>query len=212
MCETFIGGNAVRLAAQDVKKKLFRIVADEFGVSEEQLSAKHRKIFVTNDPQQEMSIAKAVRMALTRNESISGEGSYWPKVDWRREWVKNPYGQLSETFSFGTVICEVKVDPETGQVEVLEVTASQDVGHALNPKVIEGQFEGGVAMGGQGGEEVEVALHQRCLGGDHHRIPVVGADLGGAQPGDDAGVEGGTGAETEVLVGVARAASVQLIL
>jgi 4-hydroxybenzoyl-CoA reductase subunit alpha len=151
MCETFIGGNAVRLAAQDVKKKLFRIVADEFGVSEEELSAKNRKIFVTKDPQQSMSIAKAVRMALTRNESISGEGSYWPKVDWKREWVKNPYGQLSETFSFGTVICEVKVDPETGQVEVLEVTASQDVGYALNPKVVEGQFEGGVAMGGQGG-------------------------------------------------------------
>jgi len=151
MCETFIGGNAVRLAAQDVKKKLFRIVAAEFGVGEEELSARNRKIFVTNNPQQTMSIAKAVRIALSRNESISGEGSYWPKVDAKREWVKNPYGQLSETFSFGTVICEVKVDPETGQVKVMEVTASQDVGYALNPKVIEGQFEGGVAMGGQGG-------------------------------------------------------------
>lgn len=151
MCETFIGGNAVRLAAQDVKKKLFRIVANEFGVAEEELSAKNRKIFITKNPEQSISIEKAVRMALTRNESISGEGSYWPKVDWKREWVKNPYGQLSETFSFGTVICEVKVDPETGQVQVLEVTASQDVGYALNPKVIEGQFEGGVAMGGQGG-------------------------------------------------------------
>jgi CO/xanthine dehydrogenase Mo-binding subunit len=151
MCETFIGGNAVRLAAQDVKKKLFRIAAAEFGVSEEELSARNRKIFVTNNPQQAMSIAKAVRIALSRNESISGEGSYWPDVDAKREWVKNPYGQLSETFSFGTVICEVKIDPETGQVEVLEVTASQDVGYALNPKVIEGQFEGGIAMGGQGG-------------------------------------------------------------
>lgn len=151
MCETFIGGNAVRLAAQDVKKKLFRISAAEFGVREEELSARNRKIFVTNNPQQTMSIAKAVRIALSRNESISGEGSYWPNVDAKREWVKNPYGQLSETFSFGTVICEVKIDPETGQVEVLEVTASQDVGYALNPKVIEGQFEGGVAMGGQGG-------------------------------------------------------------
>lgn len=151
MCETFIGGNAVRLAAQDAKKKLFRIVANEFGVNEEELSAKNRKIFVTKNPEQSISIDKAVRMALTRNESISGEGSYWPKVDWKREWVKNPYGQLSETFSFGTVICEVKVDPETGQVKVLEVTASQDVGYALNPKVVEGQFEGGVAMGGQGG-------------------------------------------------------------
>ncbi len=151
MCETFIGGNAVRLAAQDAKKKLFRIVANELGVGEEELSAKNRKIFVTKNPEQSISIDKAVRMALTRNESISGEGSYWPNVDWKREWVKNPYGQLSETFSFGTVICEVKVDPETGQVTVLEVTASQDVGYALNPKVVEGQFEGGVAMGGQGG-------------------------------------------------------------
>ena len=88
---------------------------------------------------------------MSRNESISGEGSYWPKIDNIREWVDNPYGQLSETFSFGTVITEVKVDPETGKVDVLEVTAAQDVGYALNPKVIEGQFEGGVAMGGQGG-------------------------------------------------------------
>ena len=34
--------------------------------------------------------------------------------------------QLSETFSFGTTIVEVKVDPETGQVEVIEMWASQD--------------------------------------------------------------------------------------
>lgn len=151
MCETFIGGNAVRLAAQDVKKKLFRIVAGEFGIGVDNLTARDRKIFVTENPEKSMSIAKAVRIALSRNESISGEGSYWPNVDPKREWVKNPYGQLSETFSFGTVIAEVKVDPETGQVEVLEVTAAQDVGFALNPQVIEGQFEGGVAMGGQGG-------------------------------------------------------------
>ena len=151
MCETFIGGNAVRLAAADVKKRLLKIAAEVLGVGEEELTARNRKIFVTQKPDQSMSIAKAVRIALSRGESISGEGSYWPKVDAKREWVKNPFGQLSETFSFGTVICEVKVDPETGQVEVLEVTAAQDVGYALNPKIIEGQFEGGIAMGGQGG-------------------------------------------------------------
>ncbi|MGC1402340.1 MAG: xanthine dehydrogenase family protein molybdopterin-binding subunit [Thermodesulfobacteriota bacterium] len=151
MCETFIGGNAVKLAAQDVKKKLFKIAAETLGVGEDELTARNRKIFVTDNPDLSMSMAKAVRIGLSRNESISGEGSYWPNVDAKREWVKNPSGQLSETFSFGTVICEVKVDPETGQVEVLEVTAAQDVGYALNPKIIEGQFEGGVAMGGQGG-------------------------------------------------------------
>ncbi len=151
MCETFIGGNAVKLAAQDVKKKLFKIASEFLGAGEEELTARNRKIFVTHNPDRSMSMAKAVRIGLSRNESISGEGSYWPNVDSKREWVTNPSGQLSETFSFGTVICEVKVDPETGQVEVLEVTAAQDVGYALNPKIIEGQFEGGIAMGGQGG-------------------------------------------------------------
>jgi len=151
MCETFVGGNAVRLAALDVKKKLFKIAAGEFGTGEDELTARDRKIFVTENPKISMSIAKAVRIALSRNESISGEGSYWPDVDAKREWVKNPSGQLSEAFSFGAVIVEVKVDPETGLVEVLEVAAAQDVGFALNPQIIEGQFEGGVAMGGQGG-------------------------------------------------------------
>jgi CO/xanthine dehydrogenase Mo-binding subunit len=36
-------------------------------------------------------------------------------------------------------------------VKVLDVTAAQDVGFALNPMVLEGQFQGAVAMGGQGG-------------------------------------------------------------
>lgn len=151
MCETFIGGNAVRLAAENVKKQLFKVAAAGLGVREDELVARDRKVFVATNPEKSMSISKAVRIALSRNESISGEGAYWPNVDPKREWVKNPYGQLSETFSFGAVIVEVKVDPETGQVEVLEAWAAQDVGYALNPKVIESQFEGGFAMGGHGG-------------------------------------------------------------
>ncbi len=158
MCETFIGGNAVRLAAQDAKNKLLKIASEALKVSPDELILKDRKIYVEKSPDKSISISKAIRIALSRNESISGEGSYWPKVDSKREWVENPSGQLSETFSFGTVITEVKVDPETGKVDVLEVTAAQDVGYALNPKVIEGQFEGGIAMGGQGGMLSEYIL------------------------------------------------------
>jgi len=94
---------------------------------------------------------KVVRMSLSRGKNVSGEGEYWPKVDPQREWIKNPFGQMCGAFSFGTTIAEVAVDPETGKVKVLEVTAAQDVGFALNPLVLEGQFQGSVAMGGQGG-------------------------------------------------------------
>ncbi len=155
MCETFVGGNAVRLAAKDAKEKIFRLAAEALHADASTLVARDRKVMVQGRPDTAISISKLVRTALSRGEAISGEGSYWPKVDPRREWVDNPFGQLSETFSFGAVVCEVKVDPETGKVDVLEVTAAQDVGYALNPKVIEGQFEGGLAMGGQGGMLLE---------------------------------------------------------
>lgn len=44
-------------------------------------------------------------------------------------------------------ICDVEVDPGTGQVTVLRYTAFQDVGRALNPPAVEGQMQGSVAQG-----------------------------------------------------------------
>ena len=83
-------------------------------------------------------------MGLSKGQSISGQGAYWPKVDSEaRVGGESRPASCVRAFSFGTTIVEVKVDPETGQVEVLEAWASQDVGRALNPKVIESQFEGG---------------------------------------------------------------------
>jgi len=176
MCETFVGGNAVRLAAIDAKKKIFKFAARALEANPDDLTARGRKIFVKGEPERSIPFARAIRMALAKGEPVSGEGSYWPKVDSRREWVENPSGQLSETFSFGTTIAEVKIDPETGLVDVLETWASQDVGFALNPKVIEGQFEGGLTMGGQGGMLTEYHLWDggRLLNPDQaeYRLPL----------------------------------------
>ncbi len=148
---TFVGGHAVKIAAQDARKKCFEIAADMLKVSPDDLKARDRMIFVREAPEKAIHIKKAIRMGLLRGTPVSGEGSYCPKVDMKREWVSNPFGQMCEAFSFGTCVAEVEVDPETGQVRVLEVVAAQDVGFALNPLVLEGQFEGAVAMGGQGG-------------------------------------------------------------
>ncbi len=148
---TFIGGHAVKLAAREVMKKILLTASEMLAVDVDDLVARDRMIAVKKDPEKCVHIKKAIRMGLVKGRAPSGEGAYWPKVDAKREWVSNPFGQMCGAFSFGTTICEVKVDPETGQVTVLEVTAAQDVGYALNPLVLEGQFEGAVAMGGQGG-------------------------------------------------------------
>ena len=48
---------------------------------------------------------------------------------------------------FGTHICDVEVDRETGHVEVIRYTAFQDVGRAIHPSYVEGQMQGGVVQG-----------------------------------------------------------------
>ena len=48
---------------------------------------------------------------------------------------------------FGVHICDVEVDPETGQVTVLRYTAAQDVGKAIHPAYVEGQVQGGAVQG-----------------------------------------------------------------
>jgi CO/xanthine dehydrogenase Mo-binding subunit len=54
-----------------------------------------------------------------------------------------PYAQ----FGFGAHLAELEVDLALGTVRPLKVTAAHDVGRAVNPTLIEGQIEGGVAMG-----------------------------------------------------------------
>jgi xanthine dehydrogenase molybdenum-binding subunit len=49
--------------------------------------------------------------------------------------------------AFGTHIVDVKVDPETGKVEVLRYTTVQDVGKAVHPSYVEGQMQGGAVQG-----------------------------------------------------------------
>lgn len=149
---TFVGGHAVKIAAANARDKMLEIAADALETDKAGLVAKERMIFVNGAPEKAIPIKKVIRMGLAQGRGVTGEGGYWPaRVDMRREWVKNPFGQMCEAFSYGATVVEVEVDPETGKVATIEATAAQDVGFAINPMILEGQFEGSVAMGGQGG-------------------------------------------------------------
>ena len=60
---------------------------------------------------------------------------------------ENGQGSPYAVFGFGAHMAEIEVDIELGTVRVLKVTAAHDVGRAINPTLIEGQIEGGVAQG-----------------------------------------------------------------
>jgi carbon-monoxide dehydrogenase large subunit len=50
-------------------------------------------------------------------------------------------------FPNGCHICEVEIDPETGEVEVLRYAIGEDVGRVINPLTLQGQIHGGVVQG-----------------------------------------------------------------
>ena len=51
------------------------------------------------------------------------------------------------TFPFGTHICVVEVDRETGAVELKRYVAVDDCGNVINPLIVDGQVHGGIAQG-----------------------------------------------------------------
>jgi carbon-monoxide dehydrogenase large subunit len=59
-------------------------------------------------------------------------------------------------FPYGTAVCEVEIDPETGAVAIVRYTSVDDVGRALNPTILHGQTHGGIAQG------VGQALLEQC--------------------------------------------------
>ena len=57
------------------------------------------------------------------------------------------YDPTNFTFPAGCHICEVEVDPETGNTEIVAWTAVDDFGVIVNPMIVEGQVHGGIAQG-----------------------------------------------------------------
>ena len=78
------------------------------------------------------------------------------------ESCRGPLDGLSDetmpvpSFPYGTAVCEVEVDPETGVVEIVRYTSVDDCGRAVNPMILHGQTHGGIAQG------VGQALWEAC--------------------------------------------------
>ncbi len=57
------------------------------------------------------------------------------------------YDPKNFTYPGGCHVCEVEIDPETGVTKVVNFVAVDDVGRVINPMIVEGQVQGGVAQG-----------------------------------------------------------------
>ncbi len=143
---TFVAGNAALGAAKKVKQKIREFASKIFKVSAETIELKDKLVFVPGDKEKSMSIGKLLRKAhfAPHGTMLMAENFYDPDNENMGKELK---GNMSMTYSFGAHGAKVRVDEETGKVEVLEYVAAHDVGRAINPLLLEGQVYGGVVMG-----------------------------------------------------------------
>jgi CO/xanthine dehydrogenase Mo-binding subunit len=143
---TYIVGNAVQKAAAQAKQILFEVAAEDLKVSPTGLAAGRGYIYIDGFPEQRVEIRTVAQKAyMVKGRPPIGAGSFQPVTTMldKETGHGKPYG----TYVFAAQIADVEVDTETGEVEVLRITAVHDCGKAINPRLTEGQIEGGVAMG-----------------------------------------------------------------
>jgi 4-hydroxybenzoyl-CoA reductase subunit alpha len=143
---TLMGGNAVRMAAREARRRLFDIAAAELGCDAGALEARGGRIYVKDFPATGMEWAAVARLAFSKGGPVVGTGWYRPPRSLGGDFKGGTVG-TSPAYSFSTAVAEVTVDLETGYVTVDRFTDFSDAGTVINPATFHGQVEGSIVMG-----------------------------------------------------------------
>tara|TARA_A100001037_G_scaffold306208_1_gene349883 strand:- start:3049 stop:5334 length:2286 start_codon:yes stop_codon:yes gene_type:complete len=138
---TLIGGNAVKIAAEDLREKLLSVASEFLEVSADQLHISNDEVIISSLPNRKISLVELVKK---KGNVIKGSGTWLAGGEVLDE---NKYGNPSTTYSFSTHGAEVFVDIETGEVKVLKIFCGHDPGKVINRLGAEGQVEGGTVQG-----------------------------------------------------------------
>jgi CO/xanthine dehydrogenase Mo-binding subunit len=132
---TYTVGSAVQAAARDARTQVFTIAADMLEASVEDMELRDGKLMVKGVPEKYVTLQQIAANSM-------GFGAAYEPV--------SGHGRSANRFTSpasAVHLARVAVDPETGEVRVLDYIAVQDVGRAINPAEVEGQIHGGVAQG-----------------------------------------------------------------
>ena len=125
-----LGGVSTSRAGEDLAEKIKRVAADELEASavDIELIDGSARIVGTDRTISFADVAKAAK----KPEDLKGFG----------EFVQD-----EATYPNGTHICEVEIDPETGNTDIVRYTIVDDFGMTVNPILLAGQVHGGVVQG-----------------------------------------------------------------
>ncbi len=154
----YMTGNATKMAAEAVRKRLVARAAQAFGVEPGAVDLGESKAFVTDDPGTAMAFIDLVKLCASegihRSELVNFQAPFSDYLD-----PETGQGQAHPDYVYGAHAIEVSVDTDTGEVRVLRSIAVHDIGQCINRAAVEGQIEGGT-QNGQGYALSEEMLYE----------------------------------------------------
>jgi carbon-monoxide dehydrogenase large subunit len=123
-----VGGAAIQVASEDIISQGKKLAAKKFGVESNDILFEEG-IFLVEGKNLNISIED---LAKENPEPIIASHQWTPP---------------NFTFPNGCHICELEVDKETGKVKILKYTVVDDFGLIINPNLLAGQVQGGIAQG-----------------------------------------------------------------
>jgi carbon-monoxide dehydrogenase large subunit len=134
-----VGGTAIVKSVDKIIAKAKRLAAHMLEVSPEDIEFEDGKAFVRGVPQSMKTIQEIALQASVAYDLPEGMEPFLDETSY--------YDPPNCTFPFGTHICVVEIDAESGELELLRYVAVDDVGNVVNPLIADGQIHGGIAQG-----------------------------------------------------------------
>jgi carbon-monoxide dehydrogenase large subunit len=134
-----VGGVAIAMACDKVIDKARQIAAHQLEASADDLQFSGGVFSVKGSPDKEMPLAAVAFEAFTAHDLPD---DVEPSLE-----ARVTYDPPNFSWPFGTHMCLVEVDVETGSIDVLRYVAVDDCGVQVNPLIVEGQVHGGVVQG-----------------------------------------------------------------
>ena len=138
---TAVGGTAIVKAAVKMREKMIKLAAHQLEAAVEDMvyDQEEGKVYVKGSPDKSMAFAALCFGAYQAHNLPEGME---PGME-----TTSYYDPSNFTFPSSAHLSQVEIDKATGEVTIQKYYAVEDVGNIINPMIVEGQIQGGIAQG-----------------------------------------------------------------
>jgi CO/xanthine dehydrogenase Mo-binding subunit len=150
--KTFFNGNSVIKAGLELRSRILHYASRILHIPESELSTRDGSVYSVSDPKRSLPFS-ALSLGVFNEEGglyggpIVGYGVFTVEDGTFLDKETGQGRKPSAFWMYAAMIAEVEVNTETGNIQVTRLVSANDVGKAINPKMVDGQLVGGAIQG-----------------------------------------------------------------